>query len=351
VNDITKIDKNFIIKTNINKPDNVFRNVDEAPFALYGVYRDGDKYRRLPEDVARSVNDGVLALHANTAGGRVRFCTNSSYVAIHAEMGKVLKMSHFALTGSIGLDLYVGDRYMSTFVPPFDVTDGFEGIVEFGTEEMREITIHLPLYSEVKQLYVGLSDGAALEAPTPYLGDKPVVYYGSSVTQGGCASRPGMCYQNILSRSLFCDHVNLGFSGSARGEDEIAAYIKDLPMSLFVYAYDYNAPTVEHLANTHERMFQTIREAQPELPVIMMSRARHILSETEVQRRAIVETTYRNALAAGDKNVYFLDGAALTVLCKNEGAVDGVHPTDFGFASIAFALEKLIRENRIIPVR
>jgi lysophospholipase L1-like esterase len=155
----------------------------------------------------------------------------------------------------------------------------------------------------------------------------------------------------MLCRAVDAEQINMGFSGSARGEDAIAAYVRDLSMSLFVYDYDYNAPTVEHLANTHERMFRTIREAQPELPVIMMSRAHHILSETDALRRTVVETTYKNALAAGDKNVYFLDGAALTALCKNEGTVDGVHPTDFGFVSMASALEKLIRENRIIPVR
>ena len=347
--DITKVDKNFVIQSKIDKADVRFYSVDEAPFAVYGVYRDGEKYRRLPEDVARTVNEGVYALHAHTAGGRVRFRTNSPYVAIHAEMGALTKMSHFALTGSVGFDLYEGNRYVKTFVPPFDVTDGFEGTVNFETAEMREITVHFPLYSEVKALYIGLAESAAAETPTPYRGDKPVVYYGSSSSQGGCASRPGMCYTNILSRRLLWDHVNLCFSGSAKGEREIASYIKDLPMSLFVFAYDGNAPTPEYLAATHEPMFRIIREAQPTLPVIMMPLARWTRKPIQAQRAAIVEATYKNALAAGDRNVYFLDGPDLMSQCGDEGTVDGVHPTDFGFTSIANALENLIREKKILP--
>lgn len=347
--DITKVDKNFVIQSKVQKEDVRFYNVDGEPFAVYGVYRDGDRYRRLPEDVARTVNEGVHTLHAHTAGGRVRFRTDSPYVAIHAETGAITRMSHFSLTGSAGFDLYVDTRYVKTFVPPYDMAEGFEGTVEFDTAEMREITIHFPLYSEVKALYIGLAETAAVETPTPYFGDKPIVYYGASVSQGGCASRPGMCYSNILSRRLHRDHVNLCFSGSALGEREIASYIKDLPMSLFVFAYDGNAPTPEYLAATHEPMFRIIREAQPMLPVIMMPSARWTRKPIHLQRAAIVETTYKNALAAGDRNVYFLDGRDLMALCGDEGTVDGTHPTDFGFTSIANALENLIREKKIFP--
>ena len=181
------------------------------------------------------------------------------------------------------------------------------------------------------------------EAPG-YLNEKPVVTYGSSITQGGCASRPGMSYQAILSRKLNCDYVNLGFSGSAKGEDEMIDYISNLDMSLFILDYDYNAPSCEHLKNTHEKLFKAVRKNHPDLPVIMMCRPKHILTGEECERRETIETTYKNALEKGDNNVYFIDGAELTSLCGNEGTVDSCHPTDFGFNSMAEAVYNVMKD-------
>ena len=256
--DISKIDKNFQVDTKLDKEDIKFYSIEEAPFKIYGVFKENEKYRRMPEDVAKSVSDGVYRLHSNTAGARVRFATDSPYIAINAVMGALGKMSHFPRTGSGGVDMYADGVYVKTFVPAFDITNGYESIFEFEKKEMREITINFPLYSEVKDLYIGLHNGADIKAAKPYKTDKPIVYYGSSITQGGCASRPGMSYEAIVSREFDCDYINLGFSGNAKAEDEIADYIKNLDMSVFVYDYDHNAPTTEHLKKTHERMFGKI---------------------------------------------------------------------------------------------
>ena len=340
--DISKVDNNFEIETQIDKKDIKFLKIDEAPFKIYGVFKEKGKYRRMPDNVARKVSEGVYLLHTNTAGGRVRFTTDSPYIAIHAKMDALGKMPHFALTGSIGFDLYVDNYYAKTFVPPFDIKDGYESIFEFETKERREITINFPLYSNVSELYIGLQETSFLAEAKPYKNTKPIVYYGSSITQGGCASRPGMAYQSIVSRNFDYDYINLGFSGNAKAEDEMIEYIKNLDMSIFVYDYDHNAPTVEHLAKTHEKMFKAIREKNPLMPVIIMSRPKHFLTEEEKTRRRIIKTTYLNAVAAGDKNVYFIDGEALTDLCKDSGTVDNCHPTDFGFASMAKALTEVI---------
>ena len=125
-------------------------------------------------------------------------------------------------------------------------------------------------------------------------------------------------------------------------------YIKKLDMSLFVYDYDHNAPTVEYLKNTHEKMFRAIREENPDLPIVMMSRPLYTLENDDLARRDIVMATYKNAVAAGDKNVYFLDGPQLMSLCKNEGTVDNCHPTDFGFASMAQAIGDLIEKHNLV---
>ena len=114
-------------------------------------------------------------------------------------------------------------------------------------------------------------------------------------------------------------------------------------MSVFIYDYDHNAPSVEHLENTHETMFKIIREANPSLPIVMLSRPKYFPTEEEVERIAIIRKTYENALAKGDKNVYFIDGKTLMQICQNEGTVDGCHPTDLGFFSMAQTLITLLK--------
>ncbi len=359
MNDISKIDKNFEVKKNIGKEDVVFKNALEEPFKIYGIFYQDGKFRRIPEAVAQTVSKGTLALHANTAGGRVRFKTNSPYIAIFAEVENICRASHFALTGAAGFDLYEKfegeDRYVNTFIPPYDITDSYQSVVNFVTEREREITIHFPLYTDVRNLYIGIAEDAYIKAPEPYKYEKPVVYYGSSITQGGCAARPGTCYEAIISRRLSCDHINLGFSGVARAEDEIANYIKDLDMSVFVYDYDHNAPTPEHLEKTHERMYKIIREKNPNLPIIMASKPKfHGEEFTEDFARykrffEIVQKTFDRAKAAGDENLYFIPGSDLMQYARYDGTVDISHPTDLGFASMAKVfgdlIEKILEKN------
>lgn len=153
---IASVDKNLVVETNIKKDGLKFYDVKEAPFKIYGVMYENGTFRRIPQAVADSVSDGVALLNRNTAGGRVRFKTNSSYVVIKSK-GETGKLPHMALVGVAGFDLYVEKVHTATFMPPNDTTWGFESIAEFGREKkMREITINFPLYSCVEQLYIGI---------------------------------------------------------------------------------------------------------------------------------------------------------------------------------------------------
>lgn len=349
MSNIAQIDSNFKVETKIDKDDIKFYDVKDAPFQICGVKYEDGKFRRLPEQVAERVSKGVSALHTNTAGGRVRFRTDSPYIAIYIKMPNVGKFSHMPLTGSAGLDLYVEDegvRYVKTFIPPYDMVDGFESVIEVPYTDMRDYTIDLPLYSDVSALYIGLSDRATIAEPRQYTIEKPIVFYGSSITQGGCASRPGNAYDHTLSRRFDFDYINLGFSGGARGELPIAEYIRDLDMQVFVYDYDHNAHTLQLLEETHERMFKIIRQAHPELPIIIMSRPKYHLRDIEQTRLEIIQRTFHNAKAKGDQNVYMLDGKTLMEMAGDEGTVDNSHPNDLGFASMAKAvgavLEKIL---------
>lgn len=348
--DISQIDKNLAVPAEINAPDCVFHNVKEEPFEIYGLYnaKSEEIFRRLPESDAKAISDGVEKLHIHTAGGRVRFSTDSEYIAIRAIVPSVTHFSHMPLCGVAGFDMYVSrdghDVFEKTFVPPYGMTDGFTSIYHFGDRKMREITINFPLYNPVNDLYVGISDDAVLSGGKKYKYEIPVVYYGSSITQGGCASRPGNAYPAVISQMLDCDYINLGFSGNARGEDAMYDYIASLSMSAFVYDYDYNAPSTEHLEKTHERGFLKIREKQPELPVIFVTAPNDDMKNIQRRNnRAVIMKTYLNAVERGDENVYFVDGASIfDGENPNSCTVDGCHPTDLGFLRMARGIGRVV---------
>ena len=357
---IEQIDQNFKRSENGNCTDTIFWDCTEEPFRIYGLLvptKIGDPYLRLPVQIADTVSEGVSALNAHTAGGRLRFRTDSPFVAIRARLHSVGDMPHMTLCGSAGFDLYDRDRgeerYSGTFIPPreaantcmYDSRINMRVLTGETDYSMRDITIHFPRYSGVRSLQIGLKNGSKIEPPTEYRYANPIVFYGSSITQGGCASRPGNAYQSVIARDLDCDFINLGFSGNAKGEDTLADYIADLPMSVFVYDYDHNAPTVEHLQNTHERFFLRIRAQRPDLPVIMISRPQTPLSPEGKLRRNIIEKTYQDARKRGDKNVWFINGEEFFLKHGgNSETVDGAHPNDLGFMYMAEKIETVLQQ-------
>ena len=228
---IEKYDKNFTIETMVTEPDIVWFNLRETPFSLHGILYDETlkQFLRMPDEVAKTVSEGVRALNRNTSGGRVRFKTDSSYIAVHAVMEPYRGgMSHMPRTGQSGFDLYRKfggkDIYFSTFIPPQSWENGYcVGTKTFG--ELTDYTINFPLYDNVREVFIGLKKGAVLEKADSYKYQKPIVFYGNSITQGGCASRPGNSYQGFISRRISADFINLGFSGNGKGENEMANYI------------------------------------------------------------------------------------------------------------------------------
>lgn len=351
--DITKIDKNFLVQSNLRCDNIRIYDACQEPFRMHGLLSsDGEQseFCRMPKEIAKTVSDNVYALNLNTAGGRVRFATDSSYIAVLAEMDNIGKMPHFALTGSAGFDLYrrVGENeeYITTFIPPYDIENKLTAGIELHKNQMCEYTINFPLYSGVRRLYIILSDDAQVNPPRTYTHEKPIVYYGSSITQGGCASRPGNSYQAIISQRLDCDYINLGFSGSARAEDEIANYIAELEMSAFVYDYDHNAPNFEHLQKTHSRMFNIIRKKNPLLPIICIS-APSLCTDKPSARRDVIKQTVETAKQNGDNNVWFIDMVQELKNCGiyENAFVDGCHPNDLGFYFMAYIIERRLKEN------
>ena len=336
----------------------IWYDVRKPPFRIYGLYRPEEpgKWRRLPTEVAEKMSEGAVFLHTNTSGGRIRFRTDSKRIALKAFLPSTCIMPHMAVTGSCSFDLYADGHcisafvpkvtYVDQFMPTFDLTNGCEAELEFEDRTMRDILIHFPLYNDVTEVLIGLEKGAALEEGGSYRQQKPVVFYGSSITQGGCASRPGNNYPAVLSRWLDFDFINLGFSGNARAEEAIGDYIAGLSMSAFVYDYDHNAPTVDYLRKTHYRMYRTVRDKNPRLPIILASRPNTCGSEAEIAERVeIILQTYERARKEGDQNIYFVSGQDILNSYDREiCTVDGCHPNDFGFFCMAKAFAPVLEK-------
>lgn len=346
---ITDVDKNFQINNELNKDDILWYESDKSPFTVYGAYST-NPYKRIPTEVAQKIGDRMEFLHTNTAGIRIRFRTDSPYLALHVEWDQQTVFYHMATTGVCSFDLYSYDansRKQSFVIPiiaPTDAPNGYDGICEL-TGEMKDYVLNFPLYNNVTKLYIGVKENSKFEEPAKYINELPIVFYGSSITQGACASRPGNCYINILSRKLDFDYINLGFAGNALAEDEMVDYLSKLKMSIFVSDYDHNAPEPEYLEKTHYRMYERIRRANPDLPYVLLSRPNYIFDENGDARRKIVMETFCKALQNGDRNIHFIDGASIFAEDEYDACtVDLCHPNDLGFYRFAQALYPTFRE-------
>lgn len=346
--DIKEVDKNFDLS--FEKPEDLeWFSVREEPFETYGIYYSKEEglYRRLPKDIANATNEGVLELSTHTAGGRVRFETNSPYVVIKAKEEYTEPFSHMTICGKCGFALYVDNNFADSFMPTFEQylqaahqkgdisVDGLHERLE-ENPDVYSATLFFPLYSPVKEVYIGLKKGSILRKAKPYKHTTPVVFYGSSITQGACASKPGDDYINRLSRLLDTDIINLGFSGSARAEKVMVEYLTTLNPSVFVLDYDHNAPDAEFLEKTHYPLYEAVRKAHPDTPIILMTMPT-IAEYEKIQwfndRRVVIMNNYAKALDSGDKNVYLVDCFGCFGKFENgeAGTVDRCHPDSLGF--------------------
>lgn len=348
---IEDIDKNF---KPVETDESGFDWYDVDDLEVYGLLKDEKGYMRMPSEIAQKVNDGVAYLYRNTAGGRARFSTKSPEIAIKVVFDGICRFPHMSLEGTAGFSLfadYEGDesQFVNAFIPPVSTENEFTVARKVSEEFNGAIgfTLFFPLYNSVKSVLVGVKHGYEIKGGKKYINDKPVVFYGSSITQGGCASVAGNDYIGLLSARLNIDILNLGFSGSARGEDVMSDYIRNLEMSAFVYDYDHNAPSVEHYEKTHAHFFNRFRAVQPDTPVLMMTKP-DMTSWAIVdrdKRRGIAYNTYRDAILRGDKNVYFIDGQSLVDgRGKYACFVDTCHPNDLGFYRMANTIEPVLKK-------
>ena len=333
---------------------------DAATLPLYGKARQDTKelYERLPAEFEGRSRDAVWYLGRNSAGLYVRFSSNASAIWLRwsAKFGN--HMNHQTLTGTRGLDLYVltdkGEwRFMASGRPTLDSKDCEQKVIGAMEPKWREYMLYLPLYDGLTKLEIGVDREAVVEAPKVDLPrcDKPIVMYGTSILQGGCANRPGMAHTSILSRRFNREVINLGFSGNALLDLEIAELMASVEDPA-IYVFDYVPNAYDYLIREKgEQFFRIVRDAHPDVPILFLEDPYFGHYEYDAGIRAEVDK--KNAAQwelfcklkkQGEKNIWYLKSDDM-VGHDNEAFVDGIHFTDLGMMRYADWLAPHIRKH------
>jgi hypothetical protein len=310
-------------------------------------------YDRLPLSYKGKVRDAVWSLSKSSAGISVRFLSNSTTIRVKWELLNDAKMNHMAETGIKGVDLYFKNngiwQYVNTARPAGKSNDYL--LVGNMTPSMREYRMNLPLYDGVTKLEIGIDSLSNIVKPER-TNKKPIVFYGTSITQGGCASRPGMVHTSIISRKLDVECINFGFSGNGRMEKPLAELISGID-ALFYVLDGTNNMTPEQIHENAIPLVEIIRSKHPATPIIFVEgllNDRSYLDKTtrdvELAKNEMLKKEFQEMIKRGFKNIYYI-GQAGGKGIDYESTVDGVHLTDLGFSRYA---DFLLREFRRIKV-
>lgn len=357
---IENYDKNMRPNEHIHQ-DTAWQTPMQKPFEISGFawFSEEKKYRRLPAWSTDMVREPVDHLANHTAGGQIRFQSDTTSLSIKVTLKDRANMSHMPATGQCGVDCYVGDAHTTTGLQYVNSTKYNVDLIKYECNlfeglkpGMRHIVLNLPLYQGVEEIQIGLDPDATTIKPPQYQSNKKVIIYGTSITQGGCATRPGMMYSNILSRNIPLEFINLGFSGNGKGEPELAKIISDIddPACLIV-DYEGNCSSTEHLRKTLPEFIKIYRAKHPLVPIIIPSRIPYArenlmphLYEKRIERKQFEQSLVNSLRQQGDLNIYFFDGShSLGGEDFYECTVDGSHPTDLGFLRMARAIEPVLK--------
>lgn len=311
-----------------------------------------DRYPAKAKETITKISDYLWFLAEDSTGMVVRFKTDApeikaKWTVRHAD----LALPHMPATGVSGLDLYVrykGNwRWLANGRPLAEVNEA--DLITGMSKTMREYQLYLPLYNGVKSVEIGVPEGSATEKLPRAEGTKPVVFYGTSITQGACASRPGMAFPSIVGRRLDVPIVDLGFSGSGRCEPEVADLLADLDPQVFV---------IDCLANmdldkTDVRiryLMKVFHEKHPDTPVILVENpvygASYIYEDTAPARdgfNKVLKNIYDDNKAGWNGKLFYVKCAAMDGK-DGESTVDGVHPSDLGLTRMADVITPVVKK-------
>ncbi len=330
---------------------------DASEFPLLGkATTSGSRYERFPDSLERISRPVLWRLSRNSAGLAIRFRSNSTRIDLKWENLYNNRMNHMTDTGVRGLDLYCwkgkdGWRFVNSARPGGKSYNQATVIANMRPTE-REYMLYLPLYDGLTSLQIGVDSLSYIGTPElDYpIRQKPVVFYGTSILQGGCASRPGMAHTNIISRRLNRECINLGFSGNGKLDLEVARIMAEIDAGVFVLDFVPNA-SVEQMKERMLTFYRIIRDKHPDTPIIFIEDP--IFTHTRYDERIAEEVRKKNETLHGlfdhikrelhDKRVTLISSRKM-LGDDGEATVDGIHFTDVGMTRYADLVCPVIRK-------
>jgi hypothetical protein len=343
---------NIIISGEGTEYKDSIKYYDGQEFAIIGKYHGEKNYARFPIEYKNKLRDDVWNLGQDAAGISIRFRSNATEITVKWTVIGDNSMDHMASTGVKGIDLYANIDGHWKYVNTGRVkgkTNEFT-MVHSDVEVYREYLLNLPLYDGVESLSIGVNSSAEISVPKEkYLvAKKPVVYYGSSIAQGGCASRPGMLFTNILSRAMDRSFINMGFSGNGTFDQSVGDAMSEIDAALYVIDCNPNTQT-ELIYDRAVALVKLLKKQKPFIPVLLVEGYYHEdgfekLEESETAIKNIeLQKAFRTLQESGIQQIYYQKGDGL-IGKDHEGTVDGVHPNDLGMMRIAEILQPVLQK-------
>ena len=303
-------------------------------------------YDRLPSNVTTKVNGGVRSMKHHTAGMQFRFATDSKKLVFKwVPYSGSLSMNHMPATGVSGIDIYKFDAASGKwrYVKTGRIDNAKGGEVSVGWTPGTPCLVNLPLYNGIKRFTLGIDTNATVSALEPRKSGiaKSVVFYGTSITHGGCCSRPGMSFVNIVGRDLDVPVVNLGFSGSGKMELEMSEHLARIDASCYVLDCIWNM-NIGLVKSNYEPCIRNLRRLRPDTPIVMAEWC-DVYCRPGDARDEFMKDLYARLTAEGWKHLVYLPKDKM-YSGDLEGTVDGCHPNDLGMRSLADAFGGAVRE-------
>lgn len=329
---------------------------DASDFPLYGkgVKATSERYVRFPDSLENVSRKPLWDLSRHSSGMYIRFRTNSPDIRLKWRPKYNNHMNHMSDTGVKGLDLYCLDNdgswnFVNSARPAGRSCES--GLISNMTVQWREYMLYLPLYDSVDSLCIGIDQNHGISQPQLDLpkSGRPVVFYGTSIQQGACASRPGMAHTNIISRKLNVETVNFGFSGNAFLDIEVADLMAAINASVYVIDCLPNS-SPEMIDERLYPFYIKLRSCHPDVPVIFVedpmfvhSRYDRKISEEIRKKNEALHRVFAKMKSCGEKNIFIvsLEGFMEN---NNDITVDGIHFTDLGFKLYSEIILKYISD-------
>ena len=335
--------------------------IDGRYLPIEGRWNLGDTkhyYMRLPDSLTTNVNGGVRGMRDNTSGMVFRFRTDSNFLVLrHAPLHGWHAMPHMTEVGTSGWDVYRLDKtsgkwrfVASNHGARNDDAHPGARLKRISWTPGDECIINLPLYNGVKEFEIGIASGSKVEAPSPWASGvtKPVVFYGTSITHGGCCTRPGLGFVNIVGRELQVPVYGLGFSGSGVMEYELSDVISRIDASCYVLDCLWNMSFKEKdrpgrsVEGNYEKFLRNLRAKRPGVPIVMAEHC-NVYGNAKDDKDRFIKGLYEKLIAEGWTDLVYLPNDEMYT-GDYEGTVDGCHPNDLGMMSMARAFGKAVKE-------